>query len=112
MNNKKYMTSQFVKKWLPDFKTKWVEWYNDLMDRMYSGDCPEVFTYEDFDGDLDERFINNYFQEALENFAKAQREECADGFYNLVMNKEVEYTTMYVTIKNVPMPEPIKPQQP
>ena len=59
MENK--ITSQeFVKKWLPNWEEKLNEWYDTIVL------AEPFFTIE---------FADKYFPEALEAFAKAQREE-------------------------------------
>ena len=84
MENKVF---EFIEKWLPNYKER------------YGREIPkEKRQHRLYDDD----FIRLYFQEALENFAKAQRQICADvqeenNFYSTGINT-------YEAILNAPMP--------
>jgi len=56
MENKVF---EFIEKWLPDYQEKWNNY-----------ECVEAFK--------EINFSNFYFHEAKENFAKTQREICAE----------------------------------
>jgi len=98
---KDYTPAQLVNDWLPDLVEKWVEYMN------YEYDVE--FTEDNFDGDLDERFINRHFSDALAAFAAAQREICVVAWNEY--SCDTHEGTASNAIFNAPMPKHIKRQK-
>jgi len=87
--------SKFTEKHLPIFIEKWLEWN---WERGW-----EDFEAEDYDGDLEEDFIEKFFPEALQAYTdkvcKTQRENCLGKC-------PVEMDSRYWDeIKNAPQPK-------
>ena len=94
------MTPQeFVQKWLPNYESR-LEIVNDLIIKWYEfNPLPDnIKVYELVLSLHRDRWTLQQFQEAIEAFAKAQREICAEK-----CKDEVD-DFMYYEILNAPMP--------
>ena len=123
MNNKKYIPVQFCRDWLPDWSIR-----HQKQVMLWTDGDKSINDSELLNSLANEDLVRKHFQEALENFAKAQREECLKNAklidvtivepYTMTSSdsNEVIYGHNKINTKgldedsilNAPMPEPIK----
>ena len=94
-----YTPVQFVREWLPDYEIGLNRYKKETGMKYMLARVLEISEAQEY------HFCLDNFLEALENFAKAQREECLKNF----LTGDIPLKS---AILNAPMPEPIKPQQP
>ena len=86
---------EFVQKWLPDYDNKLDNELYKLKNKVYDN----VIHYLSEEHKAKEEFSVRNFPEALESFAKEQRENCADAWKD-----EGDIYRQYPAILNAPMP--------
>lgn len=104
MSDTKFTPEYIVCNYLPNYGERINEWMQQkpIMSCDFNGE-PFVLAKPD-----KRYFINDNFPEALEHFAKAQREICAEEYKKDELKFGGQFHSYYRTILNAPIPSPKK----